>query len=125
MTVFVLWALCAASYVIMALRVVTRGLQPSDPPPVIPCPAGLQNVKGDAPMLAMPCIGLPRFGDSPMRPTILIIILLSFSLAAHTMAMTTEVIVLLITTVIGAVVQLSKPQPQPQPLQKATPDVGV
>ncbi|MEZ7132651.1 hypothetical protein ACBR40_45575 [Nonomuraea sp. AD125B] len=55
------------------------------------------------------CIRIPRIGDVPAW-LILIIILLAFATVAHVVGMTTEVIVLLITTVTGAAARLGKPQ---------------
>ncbi|MCP2359972.1 hypothetical protein HD597_006992 [Nonomuraea thailandensis] len=60
-------------------------------------------------MRARPCFPLPLPGDSPAWRLILVIILLIFASVAHTLGIATEVIVLLITTVVGAATQLVKP----------------
>jgi mannose/fructose/N-acetylgalactosamine-specific phosphotransferase system component IID len=53
---------------------------------------------------------LSHVGDSLVWRLVLVIILLVFASVAHVMGLATEVILLLITTVAGTAVQLTKPQ---------------
>lgn len=65
-------------------------------------------------MHAPPCIRTPRAGDSPAWRLILIVVLLIFVAVSHLLGMAIEIAVLVITTVTGAVLQLTKPAAQPQ-----------
>lgn len=64
-------------------------------------------------MYAPPCIRTPRAGDSPAWRLIFIVVLLIFVTASHLLGMAIEIAVLVITTVTGAVLQLTKPAVQP------------
>ncbi|MEU4332577.1 hypothetical protein [Nonomuraea dietziae] len=112
-------ALCAVSYVIIALRAVTgadgkpprNGLVNS-----LPDQAIRQKRKKRLMVISPRPVGYPTWS------TVLIIVLLIFAIAAHVLGVATEVVVLLITTVTGAVMQLAKPQSEPR---KATPDAAA
>ncbi|MEV7010768.1 hypothetical protein [Streptosporangium sp. NPDC051022] len=65
---------------------------------------------------APPCIRIPCAEDSPEWRLILIIVLLFFVVTAHLLGMAVEVIVLMVTTMTGTVLQLTKPA---APLPKA------
>lgn len=63
-------------------------------------------------MYAPPCIRLPHADNSPAWRLILIVVLLTFVATAHLLGMAIEMTVLLITTVTGAALQLTKPAAQ-------------
>ncbi len=64
-------------------------------------------------MYAPPCIRTPHTADVPVWRLVFIIVLLIFVIAAHLFGMAIEVTLLVITTMTGVVLQLTKPAANP------------
>ncbi|WP_329087712.1 MULTISPECIES: hypothetical protein [unclassified Streptosporangium] len=62
---------------------------------------------------APPCIRTPHTGNFPVWRLVFIVVLLIFVIAAHLLGMAIEVTLLVITTMTGVVLQLTKPAADP------------
>ncbi|MFC3986841.1 hypothetical protein [Streptosporangium jomthongense] len=66
---------------------------------------------------ALPCIRIPRAGDSPAWRLVLIIVLLLFVIAAHLLGVAVEMTTLMVTTVASTALRLTKSvEPSPKAL---------